>query len=178
MRQRAAGGGLTPHNWDTRQYMSDTSALRMRRHRGKGTKHHRDGQCDVTVTLQNRAEQIQSRAEQTHTAQPGIPHGKNGHAPTAADLNGQTSQRFEEFWLKWPRQCGRDSALHAWVSVVTRANEAAVFSCLERFLASGDAARGAIPNAGPSTAKPGWLLDCARDNWQCSWPPPREPLKP
>jgi hypothetical protein len=93
------------------------------------------------------------------------------------------SQRFEEFWEQWPRRTGKDSAASAWCSYVTVENEEDVFSCLGRFLDSGDVARGAIPNLGPSPNKPGWLADCARDNWECSWPSAalqerRRPLTP
>jgi hypothetical protein len=43
---------FTPHNWSERQYKSDSSAERMKRHRDKK----RDGGSDVTVTPQNRTE--------------------------------------------------------------------------------------------------------------------------
>jgi hypothetical protein len=84
-------------------------------------------------------------------------------------------QRFDEFWDKWPRQVGRDAALSAWQSVVTPLNEGEVFDCLDRFLASRDFQNGAIPNAGPSTGRSGWLFDCSRDNWRCNWPRARDP---
>jgi hypothetical protein len=42
------GGTLSPHNWGTRQYVSDKSADRMRKHREKKKS---DGQCDVTHTV-------------------------------------------------------------------------------------------------------------------------------
>jgi hypothetical protein len=44
--------GFTPHNWNERQYKSDSSAERMKRHRDKK----RDATSDVTVTVQNRTE--------------------------------------------------------------------------------------------------------------------------
>jgi hypothetical protein len=40
--------GLSPHRWEERQYKSDSSAERMRRHRKKG-----DAEGDVTVTPYN-----------------------------------------------------------------------------------------------------------------------------
>lgn len=95
-------------------------------------------------------------------------------APSAADMNGQTSNRFDEFWLKWPRKASKDAAAMAWTSYVTVENEDKVFACLDRFLESGDVARGAVPFAGPSRDKPGWLADCARDDWECDWPRARE----
>lgn len=94
----------------------------------------------------------------------------SARAPVAADLNGHTSQRFDEFWQKWPRKTGKDAAASAWISYVSINVEGKVFACLERFLASGDMERGAIPNAGPSAGKPGWLADCHRDQWESDWP--------
>lgn len=90
--------------------------------------------------------------------------------PTAVNLNGHTSQRFEEFWVRWPRQTGKDAAARAWCSYVSTDNEGAAFACLDRYLASGDVARGAVPNLGPSPGKPGWLADQARDGWAANWP--------
>jgi hypothetical protein len=78
--------------------------------------------------------------------------------------------RFEEFWARWPRKTGKDSAVRSWLSYVTPQTEAAAFACLERFLRSGDVARGAIPNLGAGNNKPGWLADCARDGFECDWP--------
>lgn len=43
---------LKPHNWDERQYKSDSSAERMKRHRDR----RRDVTSDVTVTVQNRTD--------------------------------------------------------------------------------------------------------------------------
>jgi hypothetical protein len=57
--------GFTPHNWTERQYKSDSSAERMKRHRDKKRDVTSDGGGDVTVTAQNRTEQKQSRTEQT-----------------------------------------------------------------------------------------------------------------
>lgn len=91
-------------------------------------------------------------------------------------LNGHTSQRFEEFWEKWPRQFGRDAAFAAWCSYVSTEIECDVFACLERFLLSRDVASGAVPMAGPTRDKPGWLADCSRDGWKgCNWPVRAQP---
>jgi hypothetical protein len=45
---RDDAGSLSPADWGSRQYKSDSSAERMKRHR--------DGKRDVTVTVQNRTE--------------------------------------------------------------------------------------------------------------------------
>src|SRR5512139_3757277 len=53
-------GRFSPHNWEERQYKSDSSAERMRRHRKRHSDVTSDGggdvTSDVTVTVQNRAE--------------------------------------------------------------------------------------------------------------------------
>ncbi len=46
--------GLSPHSWSERQYKSDSSAERMKRHR--------DGKRDVTVTPQNRTDKNRTEA--------------------------------------------------------------------------------------------------------------------
>lgn len=97
-----------------------------------------------------------------------VVEGKNTHtnarAPIAADLNGHTSQRFEEFWQRWPRKQHRDQACRLWISVVSVEDESAVFGCLDRFLASEQAGRSVIPN--PEN----WLMEQSRDRWQGDWP--------
>lgn len=53
-------GHYVPHNWASRQYKSDGSAERMRRHRDR----HRNADGDVTVTpSESDTEQIQSRTD-------------------------------------------------------------------------------------------------------------------
>ena len=48
---------------------------------------------------------------------------------------------------------------------MTEENEAQVFACLERYLASELVARASVKS--PNN----WLHDCARDNWNSKWPP-------
>jgi hypothetical protein len=94
----------------------------------------------------------------THTA-PFRPPRK-----TAADLDGPTSDRFEDFWTNYPLQVERDDAARQFLSVVTTANEEAVFSCLARYVASAQVARGVI-------SKPAnWLRQQHRDRWVGNWP--------
>lgn len=109
---------------------------------------------DGRLAAAHRIEQNGIEEKHTHTAR----------APIAADLNGQTSQRFPEFWQRWPRKQHRDAACRLWISVVSVEDEAAVFGCLDRFLASEQAARAIIPN--PEN----WLLEQSRDRWQGDWP--------
>ena len=88
-----------------------------------------------------------------------------------ADLNGIMSQRFDEVFSRWPRKTNRDSACRDWVSLVTVDIEDKVFACVDRYLASAEVARGAVRNLGSSVAREGWLVECAKDNWDCDWPP-------
>ena len=88
----------------------------------------------------------------------------------ASDLNGQTSQRFDEFWSRYPRTVGKDSACRDWLSVALVVDEPKIFACLENYLASGDVARGAVMNAGSTPRGPGWIIVCFKEDWACRWP--------
>jgi len=88
--------------------------------------------------------------------------------PTAADLNGPTSSRFEEFWEDYPRKQRKDAACSAWLSVVTPDNEAAVFACLKRYLASDEVARAVVANPDK------WLYEQHRNGWAGTWPTVRD----
>jgi len=174
-------GELVIHDWNEHQFVSDNVTERVRKHRAK-----RKGNVSVTPPEQNRTEyrteqNTHTRARRSEKVQiepeqqvlvcvpesAAIPAPKT---PRAADLTQPVSTRFDEFWERWPRKTGRDAAASAWCSYVTKENEQKVFACLERFLRSGDVARGAIPNAGPAPGKAGWLADCFRDQWECNWP--------
>jgi hypothetical protein len=72
--------------------------------------------------------------------------------------------RFDEFCEKYPRITDIDGTGHLWVSHVTVDNEAAVFSELDRYLASSEVARGVI------LASPRYLLEGHRDRWKRKWP--------
>lgn len=92
-------------------------------------------------------------------------------ARTRADSDsGSCSQKFSEFWKKYPRKFGESEALGDWVSVVTEENEAAVFACLDRYLASDEVGRGVVMSAGSTMRDIGWLVKCSRDGWACEWP--------
>ena len=74
-------------------------------------------------------------------------------------------------YARWPRQTNRDNACRDWVSLVTVENEAKVLACVERYLGSAEVARGVVRNFGSSAAREGWLVECARNNWESNWPP-------
>ena len=145
-------GRLFMHDWNEHQFVSDDVTARVRKHRLK-----RSGNVSVTPPEQSRAD---NRAEQTQTQSVACVQ----RPPAAADLNGRTSQRFEEFWVRWPRKQHRDAAARVWVSVVSTDVEADMFACLGRFLASEQVSRAVIPN--PEN----WLMEQSRDRWQGDWP--------
>ncbi len=82
-----------------------------------------------------------------------------------------TSQRFDEFWQRYPRRFGKDAACRDWVSVVTVDVEDSVFSCLGNYLRSAEVQHGAVMAAGSGLRDIGWIMKCHKDGWDCSWPP-------
>jgi len=92
-------------------------------------------------------------------------------APLAADLNGQTSERFQEFWDRYPRRTGKDETCREFISVVTVDHEAAFFACLENYLASDEVTRGIVMGS----AK--WIRENHRDGWAARWPAKTEPKR-
>jgi len=105
-----------------------------------------------------------SSSPDTHTEPPVCaPKPNHSRPPRAADV-GQVSMRFDEFCEKYPRITDIDGTGHLWVSHVTVDNEAAVFSELDRYLASSEVARGVI------LASPRYLLEGHRDRWKRKWP--------
>lgn len=89
------------------------------------------------------------------------PFSDSGHTPPTPsrvcvpDLNGQTSDRFEEFFQRYPHQIGKAAACQIWLSVVTSENVSEVFAGLERWKHSEQWARAIY-------AKPqNWLRDHA-----------------
>ena len=156
-------GVLVPHNWDSRQFKSDVSTPRVqefRKRRVNVSETFLERPCngDETARARDRAEteQRQSIAEQIHIQ-------KQMREPLASDES-KPSERFEEFWARYPRKQHKIQAGQAWVSVVTLSNEHLVFACLDRYLASDEVARGVIMN--PEK----WLMEQAADHWSGTWP--------
>jgi hypothetical protein len=75
-----------------------------------------------------------------------------------------TSMRFQEWWARYPRKTGEQVCAQLWISLVTTDNEAAVFACLGRYLASDEVSRKVV------MAPNNWLHDCSRDGWKSDWP--------
>lgn len=87
--------------------------------------------------------------------------------PTASDLNGHTSQRFEDWWALWSKTRGtfnKIAACQAYVSVVSTDNEAQCFECTASYLRSlKDPSNGFNPD--------NFLFRQARENFASRWVP-------
>ena len=90
----------------------------------------------------------------------------------SAERKPNASERFAEFWDRYPLKTGMDLTCQIWLSLVTISDEAAVFACLARYLASDHVARGVVMSAR------NWLHDCARDKWAAEWPAAMKPNGP
>jgi hypothetical protein len=86
---------------------------------------------------------------------------RNGNALAVVSWS---SMRFAEWWAAYPLKQGENLCAGLWTSLVTVENEAAVFACMARYLASDHVARGVVK------APNNWLHDCSRDNWASDWP--------
>lgn len=107
---------------------------------------------------------IKKQEEQTHTNVRAFKPAR----PTASDLTGRTSGRWQEFIDRYPLRVELNDAASQFVSVVTELNEAQVFACLDRYLLSDQVARGVV-------SKPAkWLLTQHRDKWIADWPKARD----
>jgi hypothetical protein len=138
------GETLTPHNWQGRQYESDSAALRMRRHRQRKRDGDSDVTRDVTVTDDVTAE-LRSRTEQNRTEQ--------SHAVTR-------DGDFDEFWKAYPRRADRRHAEKAYRSALKRASHGEILQGLKGYAFSPD------PKFIPLAAT--WLNG---DRWRDERPP-------
>lgn len=119
--------GYIPHNWEGRQYKSDSSAERVKRHRDKA----RNATCNVTppvtgnvtVTVQNRTE-ADTETEQKETR------------VTALD-DGWPSDFREQFWNLYPHKIGKADAIAKLERVRRRCvSWVALMDGLRRYIAS------------------------------------------
>ncbi len=99
--------GFVPHNWGDRQYKSDSSAERMKRHRDGKRDVTPTVTSDVTVTVQNRAD------TDTDTEQK--------EEPREVALSSGPSD-FDIFWQEWPNKVGKPAAMKAIRSALKRAS--------------------------------------------------------
>jgi hypothetical protein len=98
------------------------------------------------------------------------PH-TNGVAK-APDLD----KEFEVWCARWVEATGKDTAREKvrreWDKhVAILPDRTAFYSCTERYLQSGEVARGAIMN------RDKWIRENAKDHWSGKWPPASKPVK-
>lgn len=89
---KGRNGVLKPHQWDSRQFKSDTSTERVKRFRKRSK--------TVTETVN---ETDQNRTEQNREEPPIVPPRGTTYTPA-----------FEEFWKSYPRPVGKGAAFRAW----------------------------------------------------------------
>lgn len=162
--------GIVPHDWEEHQYASDSSTQRVQKHRKiKAERAVTSGETLTkrfsNVIEQNRTEQNRYRTD-THSAcvRDALP---NLRKPNADDLNGQTSQKFEEWFAIWASIRGnayRPHAFQAYVSTVLLAKEADAMACAESYIAG----PGADPGHGYRPDN--FLFEMARDSFKTRWP--------
>ena len=85
------GEDNSPSAWDRRQYRSDSSAERVRRHR-----ENKKQQCNVTVTAPDTDTDTDTDTE-VDLKTPAAPSGAAPAKPRT-----QSAARFAEFWQAWP----------------------------------------------------------------------------
>ncbi len=105
----------TPHNWDARQFNSDTSTERVRKHRSK-----REIERNVSETLPKRCETVSVTVpdSDSYTDSDSKTETKTEKTPRA---NARPCAPFEEFWKAFParngRKNGKADALKVWLSL-------------------------------------------------------------
>lgn len=147
-------GRLYPHNWGRRQFTSDDSAERVRKHR---MKRQQEQPCNVTGTV------TVNDFPSVSVSGSGLNPEKRARESIVQDMTG----RFAEFSEGWQRVANPGYALQAWMSCVRSTDdEASAFAARERYLASADVARGVFTDL----AK--WLFDQRAAKWAGQWPRP------
>lgn len=149
-------GIYAPHNWEGRQYKSDSSTARVREHREKVKREAEEaakrnvscnGDGNVSVTAQNRTEQ--SRSEHSSRSV-----DRSASEPKQIDLEeaiaakrGAEPSRFDEFWQAYPRRDGpnpRKPAETRFNSLVKTGLDPAMLIAAARKLAADEHARGNV----------------------------------
>lgn len=118
---------LSPHNWDSRQYKSDTSNDRVKQFRERNKKQPKVVTCNDDVTLhETPPEQIQSRAD-TEQISP---------SPRSGVKSKPEPDGFEAFYEAFPKHVGRGQALKAYRSALKIATGEALLTGARRYAAS------------------------------------------
>lgn len=96
---------LSPHNWNLRQFKSDTSADRTRKYR----ENKKEKPCDVTVTADvTRPEQRQSRNRAETESTPLPPEGACEDQAEPVILEGGNLKLNNKLWITWLEIFGND----------------------------------------------------------------------
>jgi hypothetical protein len=120
-----AKGALKPHNWEGRQYQSDSSRERTKRYRER----HRDAGENVTVTprartdqtqtqTQNRTEDSSLRSESAHSARASCAPTQTARRRAAASPRTPLAslQNFERLKGAYPKRAGQNPNKPAFVA--------------------------------------------------------------
>lgn len=105
------GYHYAPHNWDKRQYKSDTSTERVKRFR----------QRSETVTVTPPDTDTDTDTEQNK---------KYIHQPKQVRSKDSKSKDFDKFWLGYPRRVGKGAAEKAWVKAVQGTEASVIIASL------------------------------------------------
>jgi hypothetical protein len=123
------GDVYRPHNWDKRQYKSDTdktAADRSKRYRAK----HRDGNAPVTRDDDRDANACRERPEtEADTEQKQIKKETR-----EAALSRDDAISFEKFWGQWPNKVGKPAALKAYRSAINRSSHAEIIAGVVNYI--------------------------------------------
>jgi hypothetical protein len=115
-----------PAAWDRRQFVSDSSAARVSRHREK-----KKQECNVTVTPPDT--DTDTEVNQTPPTPQPSPRAKKTESAAPVGAAGVGSG-FAEFWLAYPRKVGKAEAERKWKTL--KPDAGAVLSAVKRQSAS------------------------------------------
>lgn len=138
------GDGMTPHNWDVRQFASDTSAERMARHRERKRQAARDAASDGGVTSPVTPGDVTSdglrRARKTDSDTETDSEAEKNPPPTSRRRQGVEPPEFEHLRRVYPKRAGDQGwpralqACHArlregctWAQIIAGAERYAAF---------------------------------------------------
>ncbi len=113
-----ADGVTSPHNWGKRQRVSDNVADRVAKSRARNVTSNTE--CNVTSNTSETLPHVRATDTETDTeteVKPPNPHPAKSTQPepvAAAKPPDVVLDRFEQFWIAYPKRMGRDEALHAW----------------------------------------------------------------
>lgn len=118
------GDGYAPHNWSKRQYKSDSSAERVRKHRQKRAVTVTPPETDTDTETEKPSVSIVSDKSDTRSpaASAGDPPSDlfGDDAPPDCKVGETYSAAFEAFWAKYPSKVGKRKAASAYDAAFKR----------------------------------------------------------